>query len=95
MAEVRITTPAELDIVALWAHIAKDNIAAADRMVERLDATIRRLGQYPKLGEVFRSRDREFRKFVVASHVLVYRYDADNVIVVRILHSAQQWEELL
>jgi toxin ParE1/3/4 len=95
MAEVRITTPAEMDIVALWAHIAKDNVAAADRMVERLDATIRRLGQHPKLGEVFKNRDREFRKFVVASYVLVYQYDADDVIIVRIMHSAQQWEELL
>jgi hypothetical protein len=30
MAKLQLSVPAELDLVELWAYIAKDNLAAAD-----------------------------------------------------------------
>jgi toxin ParE1/3/4 len=95
MAKLQLSVPAELDMVELWAFIAKDNLVAADRMVDRLNETFDRLARFPELGEVHPHPTREYRRIVVSPYVVIYQHKAEEVTIVRVFHSARKWEELL
>ena len=84
-----------MDMFELWAYIAKDNLAAADRMVDRLNETFARIAKLPNLGEVHVHPSREFRRFTVPPYVVIYHHQADEITIMRVLHSARRWEDLL
>jgi toxin ParE1/3/4 len=47
---IRLTEQAEEDVLEIWEYIASDNLSAADRLVDRFDATYQKLAQTPGMG---------------------------------------------
>ena len=72
-------------------YIAKDNPDAARRAVERVQAAVSQLTQYPSMGRI--GRVPGTRELIVggAPWVIVYRLHANAVEVIRALHGAQEW----
>jgi plasmid stabilization system protein ParE len=64
-------------------------------MLHRIDEKIAMLSHNPAIGERLSGFDLPLRRIVVGSYVVVYHVLPDAVQVVRILHAAQQWEDLL
>jgi toxin ParE1/3/4 len=97
MSELAIirTSRSEQDLLAIWKYIARDNENAATSTLRRIDEKIARLAHNPTMGERLPGFDLPLRRITVGSYVVVYQVLPDAVQVVRILHSAQQWEELL
>ncbi len=49
-AKLRRTARAEEDLIEIWSHAARENPAAADRLLDRLDEKSRLLAGNPRLG---------------------------------------------
>lgn len=80
---------AEADILEIWDYIADDNIAAADRWVDRLDEQLGLLAGQPMMG---RARDElapGVRSFPFGRYVVFYAPLDDGIDVIRVLHGAR------
>jgi plasmid stabilization system protein ParE len=64
-------------------------------MVDRLNETFAHLTRFPALGEVHPHPTQEYRRITVPPYVVLYQHKADEVTVIRVVHSARKWEELL
>lgn len=95
MARVVVSTPADVDIQAAWLHLAEHGIEAADRLVDRFEEVFRQLQTFPYLGEVHPHPHQELRRTTAPPYVIVYKVTGGEVTIVRVLHSARRWEELL
>ena len=73
------------------AYIARDDPAAADRMVRRLREAVERLAEHPAMGRP--GRIAGTRELVVPGtpYVIPYRVRGDTVQALRVLHGAQRW----
>jgi len=86
MATYRLSQRTRRDLVEIWSYIAEDSEAAADRFINLLMGSFRRLGQNPYPG---RSRDdlgQGSRSFVVGQYVIVCRVAEPGVRVMHLLH---------
>lgn len=83
------------DLSEAYAWIAPDSERAAERLLDRVDATIERLQQYPLVGALREHlapglrfiRVRPFR------HLIFYRVGSDEIVLIRLLHGARALEK--
>lgn len=97
MGELAIirTSRSEQDLLAIWKYIARDNGDAATAMLRRIDDKIDLLRRNPTIGERVTGFDLPLRRIVAGKYIVIYQVLPDAVQIVRILHPAQQWEDLL
>lgn len=93
MARVTRRPQAETDILDIWAYIAADSIAEADRWIDRLDRSLATWATQPKMG-----REREelavgVRSLPFGRYVVFFVTMEDGIDVVRVLHSSQDIEQ--
>ena len=89
MLERRRLPAAERDLDDIWLTIARDNPAAADRVIDDIEVAERRLAEYPELG---RARDELLpgvRSWVAGAYLLFYRVETSALVVIRVLHGAR------
>jgi toxin ParE1/3/4 len=88
------------DLDAIWGHIAEDNPEAADRVVDSAYRACANLAVHPQLGPLRRFPDNDppdVRFFVLMdfpNYMIFYRIVPDGVEIVRVLHGAQDIDEL-
>lgn len=79
-----------LDLKRCWKHIARDNVDAADRLLQAAEETFARIAANPDLGS-----QRHFRKLVgirsrgitgFKNYLVFYQKRGDVVVVLRVLH---------
>lgn len=91
----RVLPAALADLEAIALHIAADNPRAARHWLDRIEERCARLAEMPGLG-VARSDIRpDLRLWPEGSYLILYRQAGEDVEVVRVLHGARQWEDLL
>jgi toxin ParE1/3/4 len=95
MGRFYLSSLAEGDMLAVWEYIAQDNIAAADRMIDRFTAAFERIAQSPIAGMQYDHPKGKFRIVPVGIYLIFYRIISDEVDIVRVLHGARRWEDLL
>jgi toxin ParE1/3/4 len=89
MARLTITESARADLREIRDYIAKDNPAAARRVVERLRTQARKLAQTPGIGRRREDLRPDLFSFPVGKHVLFYRPQPGGIVLVRVLHGAR------
>ena len=90
----RLTARARRDVLLIWAYIAEDNEAAADRFVDLLIQHFQLLGDNPHLG---RRRDElraGYRSFPVGEHLIFYRIGQPGVRIMHVVHARRDLERL-
>jgi toxin ParE1/3/4 len=95
MGRYFLSSVAETDIEAIWEYIAADNLPAADRMIDEFTAAFARIARFPETGTRYKHPKGELRYIVIARYLVFYKITADEIDIVRVLHSARKWEELL
>jgi toxin ParE1/3/4 len=92
---VRWLRRAQRQVDEIGAYIARDNPAAADRVVERIRQAAERLAAHPLMGRQGRVIDT--RELVVPGtpYIIAYRVRGQSVQILAVQHSAQQWPESL
>jgi toxin ParE1/3/4 len=70
---LRRTSQAEEDLIHIWAHIARDNLAAADRLIDLLDEKSQALALNPQMGMLRNDIAPGVRHFPVGRYLILYR----------------------
>jgi len=89
MPHVKRRPLAETDILEIWDYIADDNLAAADRWVDQLDAQFRVLATQPMMGRARNELAPGVRSLPVGRYLVFYVPLDDGIDVVRVLHGAR------
>jgi toxin ParE1/3/4 len=90
--KVRYERGALADLDEIFSYIARDNEAAAARLVARIEQVATALAESPYMGQTTeRSR---FRRFPVGNYLIVYEIASDEVIIHYVRHGARRrpWE---
>lgn len=93
--EVYFSSLAIADLAEIRDYIAEQNVDAAERLLDAIEATCNRFGDLPKIG---RTRDDllpGIRVFPVEKNYAVfYRIADDAVEIVRVVHAARDFNRL-
>ena len=89
------TPLAKLDAAEIWCYIAKDNEAAADKLIDQIEERLTMLAQYPEAGEAVDYIRPDVRRSTIGNYVIYYTPIEHGITVVRILHAARRHEDEL
>lgn len=97
MPRVKKAVQAEKDIEELWLYIAADNMLAADRVLDDIEAQCHLIATQPGMGrprpELALAPD--MRSFPVGRYIIFYQTLPDGIEIIRVLHSARDLDALL
>ncbi|KQT31774.1 hypothetical protein ASG29_07615 [Sphingomonas sp. Leaf412] len=82
------------DLFAIWSYIYDHDEAAADRLIERIEAKLSRLESFPGLGARRSAGDTDMRSVAIGRYILWYRALPDGVELVRVLHASRDASRL-
>lgn len=88
-------TQSREDALDIWAYVARDNPRAATKLLRLFDETLRRLAESPGIGAAQDKYRAGLRSFPIGNYVLFYEAIAEGIRVIRILHAARNWPDLL
>ncbi len=91
----RLRPQAEADIEAIALYIAEDNPSAARRWCDDIHRRCQRIGEMPGIGVARPEVRPELRSFPVGNYLILYRQIDEGAEIVRVVHGARQWEDLL
>jgi plasmid stabilization system protein ParE len=100
MIRARFSPKAARDLDEVSHHIAADNPEAAERVRRTILNTADFLAQHPELGRRIRNaapRHAQIRWVVVPkfrNYLIFYQPFQETVMVVRVLHAAQDWTRI-
>jgi addiction module RelE/StbE family toxin len=91
--KLRWSAPALSDLEEIGDYIARDNMAAADRVVTCILDHVDMLTTQPHIGRP--GRVPETRELVVADtpYIVPYRVRGDDVQILAVLHGARRWPQ--
>ena len=94
MGKVIWSPVALADLEAIANYIARDSPARAAVVVDRILESAERLARFPQSGRVIPEiADPASRELPVGPYRVMYRLEADAVIIVCIVHGARRWPE--
>lgn len=94
----RVALQAEAELDAIWYYVAKESgsIEVADRLIDSITQRFLLLSRHPRLG---RRRDEELRpglrSFPVGEYVILYRIEAEDVLILHVIRGSRNIEGLL
>jgi toxin ParE1/3/4 len=87
--KVHWTDTAEKHLDAIYAHIALDSSAYAERMVDRLTRRSGQIANYPLSGRRVPEYDMDqIREVIEGSYRIIYHIKPDQIDVVAVIHGA-------
>ncbi|MGA2716237.1 MAG: type II toxin-antitoxin system RelE/ParE family toxin [Bryobacteraceae bacterium] len=99
MSRYRLTPKARADLVAIWSHIAADNVEAADRVEEAIHGACALLAESPLCGHTRTDlTPLPVRLWTVPrfpNYVVVYDPATKPLRIVRLLHGAREMRQEL
>ena len=90
---LRRTARAEEDLIDIWVYIARNNKAAADRVLDALDERTSLLARYPELGRSREDIAADVRSFRFGEYLILYRVKSEVVEIVRYVHGRRDLKE--
>ncbi|TIW91121.1 MAG: type II toxin-antitoxin system RelE/ParE family toxin [Mesorhizobium sp.] len=83
---------AEEDLISIWLHVAHDSEAAADRLLDRIEARWLHLATYPLSGAPRDDISPGIRHLLVGDYLTLYRVGGDAIEILRVLHGHRNIE---
>lgn len=93
-ARVGRTPLADQDLEDIWFFVAQDNPEAADRLLDRIEESVKLLAENPRLGPARPDVAPELRYHPVGNYLLLYRIIKNGIELVRVVHGARNWVSL-
>ena len=86
----RLSPAAEGDLVNIWRHTARKwSVVQAESYQDELAAAFTGLASGAKIGRPVEVRRKGYLKYVAGAHVIYFREAPSEIIIVRVLHGAQ------
>ena len=79
------------DFDAALFYIAKDNIVAASRFLERIDTTARRLAITP-IGHPGRVEGTYEKRVLKTPYIIAYALADETLTILRVIHTSRNWQ---
>lgn len=95
MPRIVRTRIAREDVLEIWRYIANDNLVAADKLVRQLDEMVKLLAAQPGIGSSQEKYRPGLRCLPVGNYLIFYEPISNGIRVLRVLHGARRWEDLL
>jgi len=95
MGRILLTRQAEEDLLEIWSYVADDNPAAANDLLDDIDATCAKLPGAPHSGRLREELAPNIRSMPVGNYVIFNQPEEDGVVVIRVLHGARDLPGLL
>lgn len=73
MRRIRQSSQAWRDILEITLYVAKDDLSAADAVIDTIDRKLQTLAKHPEIGHDRSDLGAGLRCFTAGSYVLVYR----------------------
>ncbi len=89
MGRVVRTRPARKDLLQVWSHIARESVAAADRLLDRLDEKCQLYAAKPLLGQLRSDLGASVRCFRVDNYVAFYRPVEGGIQLLLVTHGSR------
>ncbi|MGK2741786.1 type II toxin-antitoxin system RelE/ParE family toxin [Tepidicaulis sp. LMO-SS28] len=86
MAALHVTKKARADLLEIWRYIAENDPVAADRVLDLLDETSRKLLAHPELGPARDDIRPGLRYVIVEPYLMLYRILETDIEIVRVVH---------
>jgi toxin ParE1/3/4 len=94
--KLSVTPKAQADLVGIWVYTCQVwGAEQADYYLDRLDAGMRQLSDYPWLGADYAHVRPGHRRLELERHAVFYRVLEHEVLVVRVLHEDMNAPERL
>lgn len=90
MPDLEWKATAIADLLAIIDYISDDNPDAAQALKDEIEAKTSRLLEHPqmyRLGRVDGTREMVVRP----NYIVIYADDPSSIVILRVLHAAQQW----
>jgi toxin ParE1/3/4 len=92
----RLAPAAETDLEDIWLYTARNwSVEQADRYTDALEAAFDTLVAMPEIARERREFDPPVRVHPSAQHVIIYRIEADHLVMLRVLGGRQNWQAFL
>ncbi|HWE62889.1 MAG TPA: type II toxin-antitoxin system RelE/ParE family toxin [Chloroflexota bacterium] len=88
---LRLSEAARDDLRAIYAYYAERNPASADRVVGTILKAANGLTSFPLLGKYGAVEGTRERLVTRYPYRIIYSIEDDSIVVLRIIHGAQQW----
>jgi len=87
---------ARADLSELWLGIASEDVSAADRWLDRIDVSIKRLERFPEIGRPRDDIAPGLRGRVSGKTLILYRLDelAHNILILRVIDGRRDLAKL-
>ncbi len=89
MPRILRTRESRADYDEIWDFIALHDIAAADRLIRKLDATLSVIASAPNMGRSVEALAANLRSFPLGSYLIFYRPIEGGIQLIRVLHGAR------
>jgi toxin ParE1/3/4 len=84
------TDRADEDLIEIWSYIAVDNISAADRVLDAIEARWDNLARHPYSGVARDDIAPGIRHLVSGEYLTLYRLSGSTIEIVRVLHGRRK-----
>lgn len=86
----RLTPAAESDLIGIWRHTAREwSVVQAESYQDDLAVAFEGLASGVKIGRPVEIKRQGYLKYVAGAHVIYFRDAGAEIIIIRILHGAQ------
>jgi toxin ParE1/3/4 len=89
MPRILRTPASRSDYDEIWHYVAVRDLAAADRLIDRFDATLEVIASAPRTGRKVEELAADLRSFPVGNYLIFYRPLDDGLQLIRVLHGAR------
>jgi toxin ParE1/3/4 len=90
MTPYRIASRAQTDLDEMWSYVARDSMAAADRLIALLYQKFLLLSTQPLIGEERPKLAPGLRSVSVGNYVVFYCPTQSGIEVARVIHAARE-----
>jgi toxin ParE1/3/4 len=94
MPRLLLTPEASNDLIQIGLYIEADSPTNADRFLRKIEDAMRRLSEFPGMGQRRDDLAPDLRSFPVGNYLIFYLPLRDGIDVVRVLHGARDLRRL-
>lgn len=89
MPRLKISSQAAADLDEIWLFIARDQIEAADAMIDRITGQFHSLLVHPLAGRERLDLGVDLRSVPVGNYIIFYKAMKNEVTIIRVLHGGR------
>lgn len=97
MPSFKVTRKAQADLIAIGRYTNKQwGVSQRNHYLRQLDDCFHQRAENPELGTSCDFIFKGYRKFPQGSHLIFYKQDSENsIVIIRVLHQSMDVESLL